>query len=183
MIHRFSQLILGFKLIYQSPASSLTFKVLKRLYSQFALERIQFKNCGSTWRPSLLLCILFSVPPCCLFTFSPICKSLALSYITAQSSLCQWTLKYQRGCIWLDVLEKAEPKKSQQNRLSLLTFCGGHVKEKGWMLHCTSVFFFQIRSSFLVVKCRGKLDGLAKQRWMFSPEAECGWSTFQGKAV
>lgn len=43
------------------------------------------------------------------------------------------------------------------------------------MLHCTPLsvcfsffFFFQIRSSFFVVKCRGKLGGLAKQRWMFS---------------
>lgn len=50
------------------------------------------------------------------------------------------------------------------------------------VLHCTFLlFFFKIRSSFFVVKCRGKLDGLAKQRWMFSPKQSVDGAHSRGK--
>lgn len=39
----------------------------------------------------------------------------------------------------------------------------------------------KICSSFFVVKCRGKLDGLAKQRWMFSLKRSADGAHSRGK--
>lgn len=64
-------------------------------------------------------------------------------------------------------------------RLPLLTFCGGHVKERG--VGKRVIFFLKIHSSFFVVKCRGKLDGLAKQRWMFSLKQSADGAHSRGK--
>lgn len=162
MVHRFSHLVWGFKLIYQSPASSLTFKVLRPLYSQFGLE---FKHSRSTWRPLLLLCILLK------------------SYITSQPCLCPWTLEYQRGCIWLDAEPGAPKYLSSKNEAVAADFLWWTCKEEGMgkgVLHLSGRFF-QIRSTFFVVKCCGKLDGLAKQRWMFSPKQSVDGPHSRGK--
>lgn len=115
------------------------------------IEKMQFKNC-STWRPSLPLCILYSFPPCCLFTFYPTCKSLALSYITAQSSLCQWTLKYQRGWIWLNIETGTPQHLSSKTAAVAVDFLWRAWKREGMgkrVPRCTSLVFFNFALPFL----------------------------------
>lgn len=64
---------------------------------------------------------------------------------------------------------------SSKTELLLLTISSGHCKRE----EMSSLF--QFRSSFSVVKCCGKLDGLAKQRWMFSPKQSADGAHSRGK--
>lgn len=53
----------------------------------------------------------------------------------------------------------------------LLTLCAGHVRERRWVRErFAAPLLFNFALPFFVVKCCGKLDSLAKQRWMFSPK-------------
>lgn len=115
-VHRFSQLVCGFKL------------PLSPLYSPFRLRRIQFKSCASTWRSSLLSLLSFYLLP----------LMWKLGAILHQPSL--WVLN-SKGVL-LYMVGHGHQKRL---RLPLLTFCGGHVKERGVgkrVLHCTSLLFF-----------------------------------------
>lgn len=76
--------------ISSCPVSSLTFKVLESLYDQFGLYRIHFKNCGSPVKIlSAAIHSLFLPSPAVFSPFLPISKDMAVSYITAQSCVCQ----------------------------------------------------------------------------------------------
>lgn len=74
-------------------------------------------------------------------------------------------------------------------RQSPLTVCDGHVKQEGWakrVPHRTSLFFvfFFSKSLFLFSRLMPRKIGRpGKAEVDVFLDAECGWSTFQRKAV
>lgn len=140
-------------------------KTPEPLRSPFRLGRIQFKRCRSRRRPRRRC-------PAVVLPFAPGVKHLALSVIS--------------------ILHSKEVVHGLWKRHGRQINCGvvGVLKETGQAGGCFTApprfgFFFPfptyIASSFFVVKCRGKLDGLAEQRWMFSLKRSADGAHSRGK--
>lgn len=114
--------------------------------------------------------------PAVFLPFAPYAK--AWRYLTSVISVC---LKFQRGCTvygWTWA-----PKETEAASVDFLWWTckrEGSGQESA-SLHLSVIFFLKIHSSFFVVKCRGKLDGLAKQRWMFSLKQSADGAHSRGK--
>lgn len=83
-------------------------------------------------------------------------------------------------------MARVKSRETSHRRRPLPTSCCRRLKKELVGRECFTaplwlIYFFQICSSCFVVKCCGKLDGLAKQRWKFSLKQSVDGAHSRGK--